>query len=295
MKQTGLGTLMASVMIAVCMGAASSEAQSEAGTVAAVVGAPQVQRAGTWQPAAVGVPVFAGDRLRTGRNDMAKIVFRDDSLLDLAPGTELTIDKQVFDPAQHRFECLVHLLEGKVRAWVSEIYQAPGARYEVETPTAIAGVRATEFVALVDAAGEISDFVGVDGTVEVAGKLALPGGAVQVGPQLFTRVEKGKFPTAPQRLDDARFRQYLNGLDILGTGGRDGLGVEHPVLSGRLLAPQDIPVPPQPAARGVPVGAPQGFLAEQLSPDIATNTQPLLDYRSTPPGQVPSGSVKVGF
>ena len=38
-----------------------------------------------------------------------------------------------------------------------------------------------------------------------------------------------------------------------------------------------------------------GFLADRLSPDIATNTQPLLDYKNTPPGVVPVGGVNVGF
>jgi hypothetical protein len=180
---------------------------------------------------------------------------------------------------------------------VSEYYKQPRARYEVETPTAIAGVRGTEFIMLYDASSEVAEVVGLDGTVDVAGKLAVLGGSVQVGPRFLTRVEKGRFPTAPQRLDDARMRQYLSGLDIVGTGRRDGLNVQHAAASGRLLAPQDLPAEAAKAAAGPgpQVSAPRGFLADRLSPDVATNTQPLLGFRGSPPGRVPTGGVRVGF
>ena len=46
---------------------------------------------------------------------------------------------------------------------------------------------------------------------------------------------------------------------------------------------------------GLGTGAPQEPLADRLSQDVRTNTQPLLDYQQVPPGQAPPGSVKVGF
>jgi len=274
-----------------------AQAQSEVGTVAAVVGTLQIGRAGTWQRAAVGAPVVVGDRLRTGPSDMAKVVCRDDSVLDVAPNTEVVLDKQIFDPGARRVETLLRLLKGKVRAWVSEYYQQPKARYEVETPTAIAGVRGTEFITVFDPTAELTDVVGIAGAVEVAGKLAVLGGSVQIGPRLLTRVEKGRFPTAPRRLDDALFRQYLGGLEITGTGRRDGLNMQHPATAGRVLARQDVPPAEAraPLEAGLRVAAPQGSLADRLSPDIATNLQPLLDYRATSPGRVPAGNVHVGF
>ncbi|MFQ5667020.1 MAG: FecR domain-containing protein [Candidatus Binatia bacterium] len=288
------------ILVAALLGSTPAQAQSEAGTVAAVVGTLQVRRARIWQNASIGVPVFPGDRLRTGPNDQAKIVFRDDSVLDLAPATVLTVDTQVFDPASHRFASLLRVAKGKIRCWVSEYYRHPRARYEVETPTAIARVGGTEFVVLHDSTAGFTDIVGVDGTVEVVGKLAVLGGAVRVGPRAFTRVERGRFPTGAEHLNDARFRRYLSGLEIVGTGGRDGLDVQHPAVNGRLLAAEDVP------GRGVPqrktraparliLAAPTASLVQRMSPDIATNTQPLLGFRSTPPGKVPAGSVKVGF
>jgi len=291
------------MLMAVLLAAARAHGQSEIGTVAAVVGTLQIQRGGAWQDSHVGMPVFIGDWLRTGANDRTKIVLRDDSVLDVAADSEVVLDKQIFDPSAHQFHSLLRLVKGKVRAWVSDYYHEPHARYEVETPTAVAGVRGTEFVALYDAAGEFTDIIGVADQVEVTGKLAVMGSGVAVGPQFFTHVDKGRFPTAPQRLDEARFRQYIDGLDIVGTGRRDGLSVQHPVVAGHLVTPQDVPGTVSPsaaaaAAGGLTVGAPSPSLAEQLSPDIYTNTQPLLDFERTPPGHVPkapTGGVRVGF
>lgn len=285
------------VLLAVVLCAARAWAQSEVGTVAAVVGVLQIQRAAAWQNGGVGAPIFAGDRLRTGASDSAKVVFRDDSVLDVAPNTELTVDKQTFDTSARRFDTLLRMVKGKVRAWVSEYYRQPRARYEVETPTAIAGVRGTEFIILYEPSTEVTEVVGLTGTVTLAGKLAVLGRSVQVGPRLVSRVEKGHLPTAPQPLDDTQLRQYLSGLDIVGTGRPDGLNVRHDAASGRLLIPQDRPadVAPPALAGGVHPTAPADFLAARRSPDIATNTQPLLDFRNTPPGQVPVGGVRVGF
>lgn len=288
------------MLIAVLLAAARAHAQSEIGTVAAVVGTLQIQRGGAWQDSHVGVPVFVGDRLRTGANDRTKIVLRDDSVLDIAADSEVVLDKQVFDPAAHQFHSLLRLVKGKMRGWVSDYYHEPRARYEVETPTAVSGVRGTEFVVRYDESREFTDVVGVADQVEVTGKLAVMGSGVVVAPQFFTRVEKGRFPTAPQRLDEARFRQYIDGLDIVGTGRPDGLNVQHPVVAGHLVTPQDVPGTVSPAAAaiatgGLTVGAPSPSLAEQLSPDIYTNTQPLLDFQRTPPGHAPTGGVRVGF
>lgn len=285
------------LLLVVVSWAARAWAQSEVGTVAAVQGTLQVQRAATWQNGSVGAPIFVGDRLRTGANDAAKIVFRDDSVLDVAPQSELTVDRQAFDADAHRFDTLLRVVKGKVRAWVSEYYRQPRARYEIETPTAIAGVRGTEFVILYDPNGEITEVVGLAETVDVSGKLGVLGAGVQVGPRLLTRVEKGRFPTTPRLLDDAQLRQYLSGVEIIGTGRPNGLNIQHAAMSGRLLAPQDVPsaVVQPAAAGGVQPGPPSGFLANRLSPDIATNTQPLIDYQNTPPGVVPVGGVHVGF
>src|SRR5437773_26301 len=122
------------LVVVACLCAGRAGAQSEAGTIAAVVGTLEVKRGASWQAAGIGVPVFVGDRLRTGVTDRAKIVFADESVLDIAPGTEVSVDAYVFDRPANRFQSLLRLARGKMRAWVSDYYRQPRARYEVQTP-----------------------------------------------------------------------------------------------------------------------------------------------------------------
>lgn len=303
------------MLMAVCVAGANpcaaqgTATAAEVATVAAVVGGAELQRAGggDWQLVVVGSALFAGDRVRTRPTSRLKLVFQDDSLVDVGPGTELLIESQAFDPATRQYRSTLRLAFGKLRALVSEYYSAPRARYEIETPTAVAGVRGTEFVVVYDQTAEHTDIVGIDGEVQVEGTLGVVGGGVRIGPRMASRVQKGRFPSAPRRIDDALFRQYLEGLDIVGTGGRDSLGSAHAAVKGSLLSPADsaeaaggaAPKTETAAARSAPaglvVGAPDEPVAARLSRDVATNTQPLLEYRLNPPGQAPTGKVRVGF
>jgi hypothetical protein len=226
----------------------------------------------------------------------------------MGPATELVIEEQDFDASAGKFRSTLGLVTGKVRTLVGEYYQKPGSRYEIETPTAVAGVRGTEFVVQYDTSGEYTDVVGVEGKVLVEGRLGVVGGGVQVGPQEATRVQKGRFPSAPRRIDDALFRQYLEGLDIIGTGGRDSLGSTHAAVKGDLLDQGDSIAAvtgearrPARAVSGLVVGAPGESPASRRSRDVYTNTQPLTEYRVTPPGHSPgqpsgdTGTVRVEF
>jgi hypothetical protein len=288
---------------------AESAAQAETATVAAVVGGAELQRAGggEWQLAVVGSTLFVGDRVRTRPTSHLKLVFQDDSVVDIGPATEFLIESQTFNASARQYRSALKLITGKIRARVSDYYSAPNARYEIETPTAVAGISGTEFVVVYDAQAEYTDIVGIDGEVQIEGTLGVIGGGVRVGPQTASRVQKGRFPSAPRRIDDTLFHQYLEGLDIVGTGGRDSLGSAHPAVKGALLSPADSAeqVGGVPSARtearsakpgaGLVVGAPDEPVASRLSRDVATNTQPLLEYRITPPGQPPTGAVRVGF
>jgi len=279
--------------------------------VAAVVGGAELQRggAGAWQLAVVGSALFGGDRVRTQQTSRAKLVFQDDSVVDIGPGSEMVIGTQVFDESNRQYKSVLNLVSGKIRALVSQYYETPRARYEVETPTAVAGVRGTEFIVQYDRASDYTDVVGIEDEVHVEGTLGVVGGGVKIGPRMATRVQKGRFPSVPRRIDDALFRQYLEGLDLVGTGGRDSLGASHPAARGTLVSASDnastlsgqavSETAAAPSGQKLKVGLPGQTVAAQLFPDVATNSQPIVDYRVKPPVRPPtmpsSGNVKVGF
>jgi hypothetical protein len=294
MSQSKITNLI-TVLLLVFGLAEAAGAQLEAGACAGVQGTVEVQHAGAWQQAGVGTAVLVGDHVRTGAQSRTTIVLRDDSVLDLAPNTELALETQESDKSAHRDRSLLRLASGKIRAWVSAAYSEAGARYEVETPTAVSVVRGTEFIVSYDGVTESTEIVALEGQVEVHAKLAVTRAGVEVGPRFFTRVSKGRSPVRPQRVNAARMSQYLDGVDLVGTGRRDGLNVLHPAVVGHVLAPQDVPSPDEASIRspeeatGLTVQSPlPGSVADTLSPDVYTNTQPLRDYQQTPPGQVPT-------
>ncbi len=288
----------AAVALSLALVAGSAMAQSETGTVAAIRGTLQIERGGTWQNGSIGAPVFAGDRLRTGGGDQARVVFRDDSLVDLAPATEVALARQIFGDGARRFDSRLRLAQGKIRAWVGETYRAAHSRYEIETPTAIATVRGTDVVVAYDPATEVAQVTCIAGEVEITGTLAIMGRNVQLGPRTRSQIAKGRFPAAAEPVDAARLEQVTNGVDLVGTGNRDSLSAQHPGMAGRLWAPQDLPGPAAARAEktggeGIAVRGLQESLAERLSPDVRANTQPLQEFKFAPPDQPPTGGVIV--
>ena len=77
---------------------------------------------------------------------------------------------------------------------MTERYGASGAHFEVETPTAIAGVRGTGFIANYDASKDETVVVGLFDTTTVRSRAdtrALH--AVALGPGLATAVKRGSY------------------------------------------------------------------------------------------------------
>jgi len=131
------------------------------GQVDKVEGAPEVLRSGTaqWIPIRPADPLSVGDQLRTREGAKLSIRLNDDSVLTLAEKTVMTVDDQTLQPTGQNTS-IFSLLLGKMRAVVSERYKEPGSRFEVHTPTAVAGVRGTEFIA--ETTADESRFFGVE-------------------------------------------------------------------------------------------------------------------------------------
>jgi hypothetical protein len=274
--------------LAVALSAAVARADPQVATVAAVRGEVDVQRGkGGSQPVFVGNPVFAGDRFRADAAGGATLVFSDDCVVILGPGAALTVDRY---GGRAPRRALLRLDAGSLQAIVSG-YSAEGARFEVETNSAVLRVQSTQFVVRYDAASKATDVAGIEGTVAVQGRTTVFGPGVAVGPGQFTRVEIGKFPSPAREMSDGERAQMLAGLTLFGTGGRDGLDTNNPLLEGSVVAESDRP---QLTAAAGATGeqylkppVPDEPLMWRLSPDVRANTQSLPVYEAYPPNVVP--------
>jgi hypothetical protein len=204
----------------------SAHGAESAGSVTALEGRAEALHTGvtTWAPLAVGDAVLIGDQVRTLQESKLKLLFRDQSLFTLAPSSTLTVTEQVAGAAApvSRFS----LLLGTVRAVVNERYGEPGARFEMNTPTAVAAVHGTGFIATYDPAVDESVFVGLFDTTLVRGQND-PAGSheVRLGPGDTTRVGRGSLPLPPTRIPEG----VLRGLNAatttvpdVGGGGHHG-------------------------------------------------------------------------
>jgi hypothetical protein len=279
-------------LIVAATAVSSAHGQMQVASVASVMGSVEVQRggAGDWLAAAIGSPVFAGDAVRSGPNSFTKLLFVDDAVVDFGPSTQLKVERYAGAKGPRR--SLLHLDQGAVEAFVSG-YGEESARWEVETPTAVVRVQGTDVIVRYDATAKGTDVIGLEGTSAVKGTTGIIGPGVAVGPNEMTHVPLDGFPSPVKPVEPGQLNAYAQGLRRIGTGSRDGLDNDNPIVEGRVVAPSDrLAAGPAAAA---PVedeillqpGVPGQTLIDSLSPDIRANTQPLPVYRAVPPDQVP--------
>ena len=234
-------------------------AAEDVGWVAALEGTAEVQRGGAWGPLAQGDVVQLGDHVRTAAASRAKLLFRDDSVMTLAERSELVVDEQVAGAAP---TSSFTLLLGKVRAIVNDRYSAKGAEFEVKSPTAIAGVRGTSFIAGYDQGRDETQVVGLEHTTAVQ-SASDPNGAkkVLVGPGQSTTIKRGSVPSLPVKLPAAAIRGLTGETSVSAQGKGNG-------------APNTTAEPRIPRRPGQRAESQQGHVIDQPLPVIKATPVP---------------------
>ena len=116
------------------------------------------------KPVHLATPVYMNDRIKTDLLSKATFTFDDKSTLTLAEDSVVNITKHIYDPEKDLRQTIVHLSRGTVRFVVTK-GKAQGSMFKVVTPTAIAGVRGTEFVVDVAPDGKTT-FLVLEGQIE---------------------------------------------------------------------------------------------------------------------------------
>ena len=123
---------------------------ADAGEIKVVQGAAHIERGSERLAAKVGMPVQEADRVVTGADGTVGITFADNSLLSIGPSSSFAIDRYVFDSTTHAGKFDSTLSKGTLAVISGKmVKQSPDAMH-VRTPSAIMGVRGTEFIVRVD-------------------------------------------------------------------------------------------------------------------------------------------------
>lgn len=140
--------------LALAAGQALADDAGLAGLVKTSRGLVTIERAGARVPAAVGMQVFAADKVRTGGDGSVGIALRDHTLLSAGPNTVLTLDRFAFDQTTHAGAMQTTLGKGTLSVVTGKLAKQAPESVEFRTPAAILGVRGTEFVIEVASGGE---------------------------------------------------------------------------------------------------------------------------------------------
>ncbi len=166
----------------------------------------------TPQKAKMGSKVFPGDTIQVGKDSRAKIVMSDQNTLNISPETKFQIEKYENDPGSDSRNVTLKVMEGKLRASVEQKYDGEKNKFNVKTPSAVAGVRGTDFLTSFSSATKTSQIITFHGTVAVGqpgpkGEIMNP---VFVKPGQMTSASGGKAPEAPKAMPKEELSKMNN-------------------------------------------------------------------------------------
>jgi len=162
-----------------------------------------------------GMEIQPKDCVVTGKKALTRIELADGSALTLAQNSRLELKDFLLEGSVR--QGVFALSSGKLQSKVVK-FLGKGSKFEVQTPTAVAGVRGTEWVSLVEVVGNTSQssFYTLEQAITVY-NVQMPAQVVTVGAGQFTVVASGAAPTVPAAFSPA----VISGVtgDLAGTTG----------------------------------------------------------------------------
>lgn len=130
---------------------------------------------GKTEAAKVGKKVSQGDTITAGADARAKIVMSDKNVINVSPDSKIIIEK--YENSGDKKNVELNVVYGKVRAAVEQKYDGEKSKFNIKTPSAVAGVRGTDFMMGYNAGTKVSQVVTFSGSVAVG--TPGPGGSIR--------------------------------------------------------------------------------------------------------------------
>lgn len=140
----GIAGLISLLVTVVMMSTAHADTLPVAGVIVSSVGDTSLSRTGQiTSPAGRLQEIYVGDRLLTGSNGQISLRFTDGMRMNIGPASQLNVDDYLHDPKGDRgwFD----LLRGSLRTVTGLIGKRSPRSFRLRTPTAVIGVRGTDF------------------------------------------------------------------------------------------------------------------------------------------------------
>ena len=149
-------------------------------------------RKNKWEKVLKGDSILKDDRIRTGRNSRAELVFKNKVYLRTSTNSEINVRSLFGDTKEQDLD--VNLIRGNL--WTSALRKLKKKyRLKIRTPVAVMGVKGTQFNTVFQPVTEQLEVIVVEGRVEVLPPSQMEGpGKIQgpkeiLGPREITREE----------------------------------------------------------------------------------------------------------
>lgn len=169
--------------------------------------------------AKVGSKILPGETVSSGADARAKIVMSDRNVINVSPDSKLKIEKYENDAKTGQKNVEMNLIEGKVRNNVEQKYDGDKQKFIIKTPTAVAGVRGTQFLTSFNPQTRVTQVVTLMGAVHLASITnGVIGSGVMVKKGEMTSVNAGQAPAAPTSVP----KEDLKKMDAESTTAQNG-------------------------------------------------------------------------
>jgi len=138
--------------IPLAMAVAIAAHAADIGQIKVAKGAVTIERSGEVMRGEPGLRVQASDVVKTGADVSVGITMSDNSLLSAGPNSVLALDRYEFDTTTNQGRFDTSLRRGTLAVVSGRIARQSPDAMTIRTPSAILGVRGTEFVVSADAA-----------------------------------------------------------------------------------------------------------------------------------------------
>ena len=245
-------------------------------------------------PAQVGMGSFMKDVIRTKHRSRTQLRFIDNSTLNMGPDYMVEIKEYIFDADRKVRSGVLHALRGTMRATVAKVGNNAKSRFEVETPTAIAAARGTDFIVNI-ISSRITEIIVLEGVVAVRNIDPAITGEVLVRAGQRTLVVRGQPPTLPAFIAPEYAQLLINETnpDSAASPSQAGLRSLAEVVP---VPPPLTPLPP-PARQARPVvmrGKPVATGLPPAQPPVTQTAPALLNNQAPAPAQPPYQGLNCG-
>jgi len=152
-----------------------------------------------------GIRLYKGDTIMTLESGRIRFKLNDGSILSLASETKLKLTKSVYNKKKKRRSSFFQMALGKARFLVVKVLNFKRSEFKVKTPTAVCGVRGSDFI-LEATEGETIATALADTELEYRGLAFLEEPPVILMDFESSTTRKGGRPSTPMKLPQDRLQ-----------------------------------------------------------------------------------------